>query len=164
MRGGGVAIWLNVVLNEPRVAFPYVKVQVRELVRVVGIVAPFAPLPGANLFYRAQGVNWHRRSVSGAPSSGTPRKSQEKFKGQDRVGIVEGSTGYRARGVKVQVWDLMRGVEIVAPFYPTGFGTQGKCFEPQGVNGLRKPVPDAPSSGAPRKSRAKFRDGTKWRL
>ena len=38
----GVAMWLNVFLNDPRVAYPYVKVQVRELVRVVGIVAPVA--------------------------------------------------------------------------------------------------------------------------
>ena len=38
----GVAMWLNVVLT-PRVAYPEVNVQVRDLVRVVGIVAPFAP-------------------------------------------------------------------------------------------------------------------------
>ena len=38
----GVAIWLNIVLNDPRVAYPEVKVQVRNLVRVVGIVSPFA--------------------------------------------------------------------------------------------------------------------------
>ena len=43
------------------VAYPYVKVQVRELrelLRVVGIVAPFAqrgPLPGTNSLYRAPG-------------------------------------------------------------------------------------------------------------
>ena len=29
--------------SDPRVAYPEVKVQVRDLVRVVGIVAPFAP-------------------------------------------------------------------------------------------------------------------------
>ena len=29
--------------SEPRVAYPESKVQVRDLVRVVGIVAPFAP-------------------------------------------------------------------------------------------------------------------------
>ena len=73
-------MWLNVVLNDPRVAYPYVKVQVRELVRVVSIVAPFdqrGPLPDANSFYRAHGVNGHTRSVTGVPSSGTPRESQE---------------------------------------------------------------------------------------
>ena len=36
----GVSICLNVVLSDPRVAYPYFKIQVRELVRVVGIVAP----------------------------------------------------------------------------------------------------------------------------
>ena len=40
-RGGG-GILLNVVLT-PRVAYPEVKVQIRNLVRVVGIVALFAP-------------------------------------------------------------------------------------------------------------------------
>ena len=39
----GDAIWPNVVLN-PRVAYPEVKLQIRDLVRVVGIVAPVAPL------------------------------------------------------------------------------------------------------------------------
>ena len=29
--------------SDPRVAYPEVKAQVRDLVRVVGIVAPFAP-------------------------------------------------------------------------------------------------------------------------
>ena len=58
--------------------------------------------------------------MPGAPCSGTPRETQEKFNGQDRVGIVEGSSGYRARGVKVQVRDLVRGVKIVAPFAPWG--------------------------------------------
>ena len=38
----GVAMWLNVVLT-PRIAYPEVNDQVRSLVRVVGIVAPFAP-------------------------------------------------------------------------------------------------------------------------
>ena len=52
--------------SDPRVAHPDVKVQVRDLVRVVGIVAPFAPM------------------------------------GRDRVGIVEGSCGYRARRVSIR--------------------------------------------------------------
>ena len=38
----GVAMWLNVVLTL-RVAYPEVNVPVRDLVRGVGIVAPFAP-------------------------------------------------------------------------------------------------------------------------
>ena len=42
--------------SEPRVAYPEVKVQVRDLVLVVGIVVPFAPrgsVLGENSFYRA---------------------------------------------------------------------------------------------------------------
>ena len=44
-------------------------------------------LPGANSFYRALGVNGHRRYVSGAPSSGTPRESQEKFRDRTVWGL-----------------------------------------------------------------------------
>ena len=42
--------------SEPRVAYPEVNVQVRDLVRVVGYVAPFAPRGfrfGENSFYRS---------------------------------------------------------------------------------------------------------------
>ena len=73
--------------SNPRVAYPEVKVRVWDLVRVVDIVAPFAPrgsIFGENSFYRAPGNKWHRRPVPGAPSSGTPRESQSKF----REGIV----------------------------------------------------------------------------
>ena len=38
--------------------------------------------------------------MPGAPSSGTPRESQAKLR--DRGGIVEGSCGYRARGVSIR--------------------------------------------------------------
>ena len=45
--------------SDPRVAHPDVKVQVRDLVRVVGIVAPslppWGPVHGENSFYRAPG-------------------------------------------------------------------------------------------------------------
>ena len=37
--------------------------------------------------------------MPGAPSSDTPRESQAKLQSRDRVGIVERSCGYRARGV-----------------------------------------------------------------
>ena len=40
--GLGVDFWLNEVLTR-RVAYPELKVEVRDLVRVVDIVAPFAP-------------------------------------------------------------------------------------------------------------------------
>ena len=62
----------------------------------------------------------------GAPSSGRPREKQEKFKGQDRVGIVEGSSGYRARGVKVQVRDSER-CGNCCPFAPWG-SVPGETF------------------------------------
>ena len=42
--------------SDPRQAYHEVKLQGRDLVRVVGIVAPNAgPLPGENSFYRAPG-------------------------------------------------------------------------------------------------------------
>ena len=40
-RGGGHHVAKR--SSDPRVAYPEVKVQVRDLVRVVGIVAPFGP-------------------------------------------------------------------------------------------------------------------------
>ena len=77
----GVVMWLNVV----RVAYPEVKVQVRDLVRVVGIVAPFDPrggdrYPGKIIFIESQEVNGHRRPVPCVPSSGMPRECQAKFR------------------------------------------------------------------------------------
>ena len=62
--------------SDPRVAHPEVEVQVRDLVRVVGIVAPFAPRGFSIWEIRSvepQRVDWHRRLVPGAPRSGTPR-------------------------------------------------------------------------------------------
>ena len=40
--------------------------------------------------------------MPGAPSSGTPRESQTKSQGPDRVGIVEGSCRYRPLGVCIR--------------------------------------------------------------
>ena len=90
-----VVMWLNVVLT-PLIAYPEVKVQVRNLVQVVGMVAPFAPLgvgTGEIRFIEPQWVNCHNRPLPGAPRSGTPRESR------DGMGIVERSCGHRARGV-----------------------------------------------------------------
>ena len=56
--------------SDPRVVYPEVKVQVRDLVRVVGIVTPLphgVSVPGENSFYRAPGVIWNRRSVPVPP-------------------------------------------------------------------------------------------------
>ena len=130
----GVAMWLNVVLNDHRVAYPYVKVQVRELVRVVGIVALFAqrrPLPGTNSFYRALASKWAQTICSGCPQQRYAMGEPGKVQGQDRMGIVEGSFGYRARGVKVKVRDLVRGVGIVAPFAPRGSVPGGNFSSPR---------------------------------
>ena len=105
----------------------------------------------------------------------------DKVQGRDRVGIVEGSYGYRARGVsirgkfilsrnlefktragrhvakrfsdprlaypevKIQVWDLMRVVDIIAPFAPRWVSIRGKfVYRAAGLNGHRRPVPSAP--------------------
>ena len=77
--------------SDTREVYPNVKVQVQDLVRVVGIVAPFGPrgggrYPGRIRFIHSQGVNGQRRPVPCVPSSGLPRKSQAKF----RDGIVWG--------------------------------------------------------------------------
>ena len=52
------------------------------------------------------------------------------------------------------------------PLCPTGVGTRRKFVlsSPRGVNGHKRPVPRAPSSGTSRESQAKFRDGTVWGL
>ena len=70
---------------DPRVAYTGVKVQVWDIVRIVGIVDPFAPgggdrYTGKILFIEPQDVNVHRRPVPVAPSSGTPRESQANFR------------------------------------------------------------------------------------
>ena len=56
---------------DPRVAYSEVKFQVRDLVRVVGNVAPFAPrgsVFGKIRFIEPQGSTGHRRLVPGAPA------------------------------------------------------------------------------------------------
>ena len=53
-------------------------------------------------FIEPQGINGLRRSVPGAPSSSTSRESQAMFRDRTRVGIVEGSCGYRAREVSIR--------------------------------------------------------------
>ena len=69
--------------SEHRVADPEVKVQVRDLVRVVGIVASLShrgQYLGEICFVEPHGINGHRRPVPGAPSSGTVRESRAKFR------------------------------------------------------------------------------------
>ena len=70
--------------SDTRVAYPEVKIQVRDPVRVVGIVAPFDPrgsVPGKNYFYRIPGGKWHRR-----PQHRYATGEPGKFRGRDRVG------------------------------------------------------------------------------
>ena len=66
-----VAMWQNVVL------YPEVKIQVRDLVRVVGFVTPLWPTgvgtKGKFVLSSPRRINGHRRPVPGAPSCGTPR-------------------------------------------------------------------------------------------
>ena len=68
--------------------------------------------------------------------------------------------------VKFQVRDLVRVVDIIDPLPHGGGQYSGKIrsIDLQGVNGHRRPVPGAPSSGSTRESQAKFRDGTLWVL
>ena len=91
--------------SDPRVANPEAKIQVRDLVRVVGIVAPFAPqgaIFGENSFYRAPGGKWAQETCAGCPQQrytmGEPGKVQER----DRVGIVEGSCVYLIHRVSIR--------------------------------------------------------------
>ena len=75
--------------SDLRVAHPEVKVQVRDLVRVVGIVASLprgGSVFGKICFIEPQRVDGHKRPVPGAPT-GEPGKVQ----GRDRVDIAEGS-------------------------------------------------------------------------
>ena len=69
--------------SDPRVAYPEVKIQVRDLVRVVGISVPVALRRSVfeeNSFYRAQRGKWVQEACDGALSSGTLQKSQAKIR------------------------------------------------------------------------------------
>ena len=67
-----------------------------------------SPLPrggsvfGENPFYRAPAGRWAQETCAGGPKqryiTGEPGKVQRR----DRVGIVEGSCEYRARGVSIR--------------------------------------------------------------
>ena len=56
--------------DPPRVAYIEVKIEVWDLVRVVGIVVPFAPqrsVFGEDSFYRALGDKWTQETCVGSP-------------------------------------------------------------------------------------------------
>ena len=91
--------------SDPWVAYPEVKVQVQDLVRIVGIIGPLpqeASVFGKNSFYRAPMCKWAQETCVRCPqhqyAMGEPCKDQVR----DLVGIVEGSCGYRARGISIQ--------------------------------------------------------------
>ena len=80
-----VAMWLHVVLNDPRVASPC-QSSGRGPNANCGYCSPLCnagvwrPYSGDIHFIESQGVNGHSRPVPGAPSSGTTRESQAKFR------------------------------------------------------------------------------------
>ena len=91
--------------SDPRVVYPEVKVQVWDLVRVVGIVAPLAPRGVSiqeNSFYRAPGGKWAQETCAGCPQQRYATGEPGKIQGWDRVGIVECFYGNWARGVSIQ--------------------------------------------------------------
>ena len=91
--------------SDPRVVYPEVKVQVRDLVRVVGIVVPFAQgrsVPWKNSFYRVPGSKRAKETFAGCPQQRCTTEEAGKVQGRDRVGIVKGSCGYRTRGVSIR--------------------------------------------------------------
>ena len=91
--------------SDPRVAYPEFKVQVRDTVRVVGIVASFATRvvgTRGKCFCRVPGSKWAREICAGCPQQRYTTGESGKVQGRDRKGIVEESCGYRARGVSIQ--------------------------------------------------------------
>ena len=78
--GSDYLLWFksfNFATGEPS------KVQVRDLVRVVGIVAPFphgGMYQGKTRFIEPQGGKWAQETCAGAPSNSTPRANQAKFR------------------------------------------------------------------------------------
>ena len=96
--------------SDPRVAYPEVKVQVLDLVRVVRIVSPFAPRVSVvyeKSFYRAPGDKWPRNTCAGCPEQLYATGEPGKVQGRDSVGIVERSCGYRTRSVSVREYFVL---------------------------------------------------------
>ena len=73
-----------------------------------------------------------------------------KVHGRDGVGIIEGSCGYRARG------DQYSGIIC--------FIEKPRVQDDRGRHVAKRSSDPPPSSGTPRESQTKFRDGTMWRL
>ena len=111
-------------------------------------------VPWENSFNRASGDKWAQGTCAGCPQQRYTTGEPGKVHGRDRVGIIEGSCGYRASGVsirglfvlsrdlvnktrgrhvakrntciKVQLRDIVRVVNNVAPFATRGIGIGGK--------------------------------------
>ena len=90
--------------SDLRVAYPEVKVQVRDL----GLWVLLPPLaPRGSVFrgsssYRTPGGIFSQESCAGCPKQRYATGEPGKVQGQDRVGIVERSRVYLARGVSVR--------------------------------------------------------------
>ena len=121
--------------SDPRVDYAVVKVQVRDLVRVVGIVSRFAPrgsVFGKNSFYLAPGGKWSQETCAGCPQQ---RYAKGKKPGvQDYGGHHVAKRRFEPRvaylEVKVQVRDQVRVVGIVAPFAPLDCRPDGHTLPP----------------------------------
>ena len=78
--------------SDPEVANPEVKVQVRDQVRVVGIVTPFAPRGGGGsvfreTFYRAKGSKWVQETCAGCPQQRYATGELGNVQGRACVGV-----------------------------------------------------------------------------
>ena len=85
--------------SNPRVAYPEVKVHVRDLVRVVDIVAPFAPrgsVFGENSFYRAPGNKLAQETCAGWPPAAVHH-------GKARQSSGTGTCGDCSRVLRIEV-------------------------------------------------------------
>ena len=80
--------------------------------RVVVIVTSFAPRGvGENSFYRAPGGKW-AQACAGCPQQRYATGESGNVQGRDRVVIVEGSSGYRAREVSIRFYRETRGTRL----------------------------------------------------
>ena len=87
--------------SDPEVAYPEFKLQVRDLMRVVGIVAPFAPLR-KNSSYRAPGGKRAQETGAGSPTQRYVTGEPGKLQRRNRVENVDVFCGHRARGVSIR--------------------------------------------------------------
>ena len=87
--------------SDLRQAYPEVKLQGRDLVRVVGIVAPFILLgvgTRRKFFLSSPREKLAQETYAGCPLQRFATGEPGKLQGRYCVGIVDGSCGYRIRG------------------------------------------------------------------